>query len=60
MISTSTPIFFIKISFVLLPPPPAGVETAAVWDQMFAKYAAKYPAEAAEITRRMKGEFPEV
>jgi transketolase len=34
----------------------AGLE--ALWNNKFAEYAAAYPAEAAEFTRRMKGELP--
>ncbi|HAN56626.1 MAG TPA: transketolase, partial [Betaproteobacteria bacterium] len=34
----------------------AGLET--LWNNKFAEYAAAYPAEAAEFTRRMKGELP--
>jgi transketolase len=34
----------------------AGLE--ALWNNKFSEYAAAYPAEAAEFTRRMKGELP--
>ncbi|QLI82027.1 transketolase [Chitinibacter fontanus] len=36
----------------------AGAAAEAEWNSLFAKYAAQYPAEAAEFTRRMKGELP--
>jgi len=36
----------------------AGAEAQAAWQAAFDAYAAKYPAEAAEFTRRMKGELP--
>ena len=35
-----------------------GAEAQAAWQAAFDAYAAKYPAEAAEFTRRMKGELP--
>ena len=34
----------------------AGLET--LWNNKFSEYSAAYPAEAAEFTRRMKGELP--
>jgi transketolase len=34
----------------------AGLE--ALWNNKFAEYAAQFPAEAAEFTRRMKGDLP--
>eukprot|EP00750_Incisomonas_marina_P000425 INCI10350.1.p1 GENE.INCI10350.1~~INCI10350.1.p1 ORF type:complete len:717 (+),score=128.31 INCI10350.1:219-2153(+) len=38
----------------------SGAEAEAKWDALFASYAAKYPAEAAEFTRRVvKRELPE-
>jgi len=36
----------------------AGAKAQAAWQAGFDAYAAKYPAEAAEFTRRMKGELP--
>ncbi|CAM4367830.1 transketolase [Bordetella tumbae] len=36
----------------------AGAEAQTAWQTGFDAYAAKYPAEAAEFTRRMKGELP--
>ncbi|OZI45132.1 transketolase [Bordetella genomosp. 4] len=36
----------------------AGAEAQTAWQASFDAYAAKYPAEAAEFTRRMKGELP--
>ncbi|WP_034619449.1 transketolase [Chitinibacter tainanensis] len=36
----------------------AGAALEAEWNALFAKYAAQYPAEAAEFTRRMKGDLP--
>ena len=38
---------------------PAGALAQAAWEDKFQAYAAQYPAEAAEFTRRMKGELPE-
>ncbi|WP_168407109.1 transketolase [Acinetobacter indicus] len=35
-----------------------GAETEAAWNATFAAYAAKYPAEAAELKRRLSGELP--
>lgn len=35
-----------------------GAEAEAAWNETFAAYAAKYPAEAAEIKRRLSGELP--
>ncbi|HYG44069.1 MAG TPA: transketolase [Bordetella sp.] len=37
---------------------PAGALAQAAWQEHFDAYAAQYPAEAAEFTRRMKGELP--
>ncbi len=36
----------------------AGATAEAAWDKKFAAYAAAFPAEAAEFTRRMAGELP--
>src|SRR5690606_13604640 len=36
----------------------AGAEAQSAWQADFDAYAAQYPAEAAEFTRRMKGELP--
>ncbi|HWW68460.1 MAG TPA: transketolase [Duganella sp.] len=36
----------------------AGAKQEAAWTAMFSEYSAKFPAEAAELTRRMKGELP--
>ncbi|HHJ34389.1 MAG TPA: transketolase [Gammaproteobacteria bacterium] len=36
----------------------AGATAESAWDEKFAAYAAAYPAEAAEFTRRMAGELP--
>lgn len=36
----------------------AGKAAEAAWDEKFAAYAAAFPAEAAEFTRRMAGELP--
>ncbi|MBP1207715.1 transketolase [Duganella sp. 1411] len=36
----------------------AGAQQEAAWTALFADYSAKFPAEAAELTRRMKGELP--
>ena len=36
----------------------AGKAAESAWDQKFAAYAAAYPAEAAEFTRRMAGDLP--
>ena len=35
-----------------------GAEAEAAWNETFAAYAAKYPAEAAELKRRLSGELP--
>ncbi|MFZ6844365.1 transketolase [Undibacterium sp. RuTC16W] len=35
-----------------------GAKAEAEWDAQFATYAAQYPAKAAELTRRMKGDLP--
>ena len=35
-----------------------GAADEAAWNETFAAYAAEYPAEAAEFTRRMAGELP--
>jgi len=35
-----------------------GAEAQSAWQAEFDAYAAQYPAEAAEFTRRMKGELP--
>ncbi len=35
-----------------------GAELEANWDNKFAAYAAAFPAEAAELTRRLAGELP--
>src|SRR3569832_920990 len=35
-----------------------GAKTEAEWNERFAAYKAKFPQEAAEFTRRMKGELP--
>src|SRR5690606_3460140 len=35
-----------------------GAQAQAAWQSTFDAYAAQYPAEAAEFTRRMKGELP--
>jgi transketolase len=35
-----------------------GAKTEADWDAKFAAYAAEFPTEAAEFTRRMAGELP--
>ena len=37
----------------------AGAKAEAAWDEKFAAYAAAYPTEAAEFTRRMAGDLPE-
>ncbi|WP_373990859.1 transketolase [Duganella sp. BuS-21] len=36
----------------------AGAKLEAEWAAKFAEYSAKFPAEAAELTRRMAGELP--
>jgi transketolase len=36
----------------------AGAEREATWDMAFAAYAAAFPAEAAEFTRRLSGKLP--
>jgi len=36
----------------------AGAEAQAAWQASFDAYAAQYPTEAAEFTRRMKGDLP--
>jgi transketolase len=36
----------------------AGAKQEAEWTATFSEYSAKFPAEAAELTRRMKGELP--
>ncbi|CAN7525354.1 transketolase [Pseudoduganella sp. LjRoot289] len=36
----------------------AGAQHEADWNAKFAEYSAKFPAEAAELTRRMAGELP--
>jgi transketolase len=36
----------------------AGAAAEAAWDEKFAAYAAAYPEEAAEFTRRMAGDLP--
>jgi transketolase len=36
----------------------AGAAREAEWTALFARYAAEYPAQAAELTRRMAGELP--
>ncbi|MFZ6814381.1 transketolase [Undibacterium sp. Rencai35W] len=35
-----------------------GAKAEAEWNTQFATYAAQYPAKAAELTRRMKGDLP--
>ena len=35
-----------------------GKAAQAAWNKLFADYSAKYPQDAAEFTRRMKGELP--
>ena len=37
---------------------PAGASKEAAWNELFAGYAAAYPAEAAELKRRISGELP--
>ncbi|MRW87630.1 transketolase [Pseudoduganella sp. FT26W] len=37
---------------------PAGAKLEGEWNAKFAEYTAKFPAEAAELTRRMAGELP--
>jgi transketolase len=37
----------------------AGAAAEAEWTQMLASYASKYPAEHADLTRRLKGELPQ-
>ncbi|WP_348945707.1 transketolase [Chitinibacter sp. FCG-7] len=36
----------------------AGAAAEAEWNALFAKYAAQYPSDAAEFSRRMKGDLP--
>jgi len=36
----------------------AGAERETAWSTKFAQYSAQFPAEAAELTRRMAGELP--
>lgn len=36
----------------------AGAEREAIWDKAFAAYAAAFPTEAAEFTRRLSGKLP--
>jgi len=36
----------------------AGAKLEAEWSAKFAEYSAKFPAEAAELTRRMSGDLP--
>ena len=36
----------------------AGAKQEAAWTALFSEYSTKFPAEAAELTRRMKGELP--
>ncbi|WP_444845335.1 transketolase [Duganella caerulea] len=36
----------------------AGAERESAWSAKFAQYSAQFPAEAAELTRRMAGELP--
>ncbi|WP_374519414.1 transketolase [Undibacterium squillarum] len=36
----------------------AGATAEGTWNSLFAAYAEKFPAKAAELTRRMKGELP--
>ena len=38
----------------------AGAKAQSDWDALFADYTTKFPAEAAELTRRMLGELPAV
>jgi transketolase len=35
-----------------------GAQAQATWQRMFEAYAAQFPAEASEFTRRMRGELP--
>ena len=35
-----------------------GSQAEAAWNETFAAYAAKYPTEAAELKRRLSGDFP--
>jgi transketolase len=37
----------------------AGSEAEEHWKERFARYAVRYPAEAAELERRMRGELPD-
>ncbi len=37
---------------------PQGAKAQAAWSERFAAYAASFPEQAAEFTRRMKGELP--
>ncbi|OTG88354.1 transketolase [Acinetobacter sp. ANC 4558] len=36
-----------------------GAQSEAAWDEVFAKYAEKYPTEAVELNRRISGDLPE-
>jgi len=36
----------------------AGADFEAAWQELFNAYAAKYPSQAAELQRRLKGELP--
>ncbi|PTB64181.1 transketolase-like protein [Trichoderma citrinoviride] len=36
-----------------------GAAAEEAWNKLFAQYAEKYPAEAADLQRRLKGELPE-
>ncbi|NRR33076.1 transketolase [Oxalobacteraceae bacterium] len=36
----------------------SGAKAEAAWNELFAGYSAKFPAEAAELTRRMRGDLP--
>ena len=36
-----------------------GAARQSAWDKLFANYAAKFPAKAAEFTRRMAGDLPQ-
>jgi transketolase len=38
---------------------PKGAQSQSAWQAGFDRYAAAFPAEAAEFTRRMKGELPQ-
>jgi transketolase len=37
---------------------PQGAAVESAWDALFKSYSERYPAEAAEFTRRMRGELP--